>query len=132
MNIDVVWDNSEKTAIRYDFHAGWDWDDLIQVLRQDDAMFESVDHFVHIIFNLKETPVLPANPSAKIDEIASARPHARVGLIVLVATGPWIQKTARFFYKVHLHGNAGIKGLKGAATVDEARRLIAAYDQSVD
>lgn len=52
MNSEIFWGNPEKTIIQINLNEGWDWLDLHHIAPTYLKMMESVDHRVHLIFNV--------------------------------------------------------------------------------
>lgn len=130
MSISVTWDNEQHTIIRYDLATGWTWQDLMQAFMDDDALFDSVDHVVHLVFRPVGETILPSNPVPYLGTLASMIKRSSVGLVVLVTTDRWAQKVGEIFYNVYGKTAPGIAGVMMAATLDEARAIIAAYESS--
>lgn len=131
MGISIGWDDPAKTIIRYDFDPFWTWEDLRNAVQQDDALFDSVDHTVHLIFDMRQIEVVPANPLTQLRQVGS-QIHPRLGLIVFVGTNAWAKMVLEIFYKVYGSRAEGLAGLESAATLEEARAIIAAYPQRVN
>lgn len=126
MGVKLSWDNKEKTIIRYDFTEPWTWDDFRAALDADDEMIESVDHVVHLLYDMMNIRSAPPNMLAKLPQIVNVI-NPRLGLIVIAANYVWIQSIGEIFYKSYGRSIEGLKGLKIARSLDEARQVIAEY-----
>lgn len=120
MPIDVFWVNEEKTILQYDITGRWAWDDLYPQYYKALEMERSVDHFVDIIIDLRESRSIPPSVFTHIKNIADRQPD-NVGLTVIVSDNR--------FVKVLM--NAGTRAYKKIAeyfqvadTIDEALQLI--------
>ena len=51
MNIEVMWDNEEKTIDRYDYGKNWTWEDFSAANKQYEEMLTGVTHPVDVIAN---------------------------------------------------------------------------------
>ena len=54
MNIQVSWDNDEKTIIRFGHSKGCTWDDFAEANRIVEKMQAEVKHPIHIIANFED------------------------------------------------------------------------------
>ncbi len=60
MNINVCWNDSEKTAIRYDLCGSWAWGDFETANLRAYEMIVAVNHRVSIVLNLENSLELPS------------------------------------------------------------------------
>jgi hypothetical protein len=125
MKITVAWDNPEQTIIRYDFAQGWTWEDLFAAVAEDDSLMDSVDHDVHIIFNVQDASV-PPNPLSRLRGL-SGQINPKLGLLVVVATDAWFHRVTEIFYSVYGKNLEGLAGVHRADTLADARQIIAAH-----
>lgn len=58
MPILVVWDNDEKTILRYDIRGRWTWDEMMNAYNEGAALLKEVSHTVDFI-------VYPIDPISK-------------------------------------------------------------------
>jgi hypothetical protein len=128
MGINVSWDDpATKTIIRYDFEPNWTPEDFFGALRADDEMIMSVEHTVHVMFDMRHTDNVPYVPVTRLREIA-AEVKQETGLIVLVGANMWFNVLADVFQKVYASRLDHFAGLKHARTPDQARAIIAEYE----
>lgn len=71
MSIRSVWDNSEKTTLRFIVYGSWQWSDMDKAVQEAQAMFSEVSNTVHVIVDLRESTMLADH--AKLE---SARPFS--------------------------------------------------------
>ncbi|MBN1563655.1 MAG: hypothetical protein JXA10_07445 [Anaerolineae bacterium] len=129
MGIKVSWDNPEtKKIIRYDFEPIWTAEEFFAALREDDELLLSVDHLVHLMFDMRRTENVPYVPVTKLREVA-AEIKRETGLIVLVGANMWLNVLADVFQKVYASRIEHFAGLKHARTPDHAYEIIAEYEQ---
>ena len=83
MSITVSWDNAEKTVIYYAFDGSWDWDDFDAAFEQSVTMTESVEHYVHIIADLRNSDSLPDGALLYIRRVMRVIPPNRGKIVVL-------------------------------------------------
>lgn len=126
MGVTIHWDNPEKTIIRYDFADPWTWEELVQVFIDDDALLDSVDHPVHLVFNAETMRTVPSRPLAVFRDLAD-EVKPRTGLLVIAGNNLWFQKLGEIFYNVYGVNLEGLPGIKTVSTLAEARALIANY-----
>ncbi len=125
MKITVAWDNPERTIIRYDFADGWTWEDLFAAVAEDDSLMDTVDHTVHLIFNVQDTSA-PPNPLSKMRGL-SGQISPQLGLLVVVGSDAWFHRVTEIFYSVYGKNLEGMVGVRRADTLAQARQLIAAH-----
>jgi hypothetical protein len=125
MGIEVSWDNPDtKTIIRYDFEPEWTSDDFFDAIRADDAVIASVEHTVHLMFDMRRSEHVPFVPVSTLRDIA-AGVSQKTGLIVLVGANMWMNVLADVFQKVYASRVQHFVGLRHAWTPDHAREMIA-------
>jgi hypothetical protein len=96
----VEWDNDEQTVIRYDFEWGWHWDEFVQVSKHAFALIATVEHQVNLIFNLRDSRVLPEGMTLHMREVMSAAP-TQLGYIVVATDNPLVDATFSVLGRVH-------------------------------
>jgi len=122
MGIRVMWDNSERTIIRYEFETRWSWGDLYAASDEGTALLDSVGHRVDFIADLRGTSHLPGDFMQHAGRIAGGT-HPRRGIVVVVGASPVLRglsNTVGFLFR------KATKDLRFADTLEEARTLIAA------
>ncbi len=130
MGISICWDNPEKTIIRYDFGQSWTWDDFWAAVKADDELIGSVDHIVHLIFDLRLTRFVPPNPGSKFRTIAD-QINDRIGLILIVGANAWFLTVSEMFLNLYGPKIKGIRGVRAVLGLEEARAIIANYSQQI-
>jgi hypothetical protein len=119
--IQVLWDNDEKTIVRWEFKGAWTWEDWYASANRALELRKTViDHpVVPAIFNLKSSGTVPMG----------ALPHARAAIemmdqrdyVVLANTSGFVRSLTEIFRV--LNGTFAEKVLI-ARTVEDARALI--------
>ena len=61
MSIHVVWYDTEKTIIVWEFDGEWEWRDYHAAINTAVVMIKSVDHIVDSIMDLRRNRALPPN-----------------------------------------------------------------------
>ncbi len=59
MRIELIWDNPEKTILRFRRKKNWTIDDYHKAIDEAVAMLEELDHKVHVIQDATEEPRMP-------------------------------------------------------------------------
>ena len=126
MGVKIAWDNDEKTIIRYDFSDPWTFEEFHEAMGLDDALFDSVDHKVHMLFNMMDVRSAPPNLLAKLPQILTEI-NPRLGVVVIAESYTWVKSIAEIFYKVYGRSIEGFSGLKMARSLDDARQIITDY-----
>lgn len=61
MSITVVWDNPEKTVLRFIYEGRWTWDEFHPVINQGNQMTREVEHKVVSIVDMRAASDVPPN-----------------------------------------------------------------------
>jgi hypothetical protein len=59
MGISVLWDNRNRTIVRWGFDPDWVWEDIQEAWFETESLMEQVAHGVDVIVDMTETPKLP-------------------------------------------------------------------------
>lgn len=100
MPIQVYWEDTEKTIVRYDFQGAWNWDDLYEVYYQAIDMETSVPYRVDIVLDMRASHRIPGNALLHIKNISEKQPP-NVGLSVFVTTNAFITSMYNMAIKVY-------------------------------
>ena len=120
MNIQVSWDNDEKTIIRFDYGKGWTWDDFSEANEIVQKMYAEVKHPVHIIANFEDGAFPPLGALEKFREAQEDMPDDAV--VVVVGGSMFITTLVSTFSRIY---KALSKTLMVADSLDNAREKIA-------
>jgi hypothetical protein len=124
MNIAVIWDNDEKTIIRYIYEKNWTWADVNTALKDASALLDTVDHKVDIIMDFRQsTMMIPMGALSHAKRALSNPRHDNIHLTVLVGDA-FVLKMADVSLKLS-QKLAGNWELKFASTLDEAYAYLA-------
>jgi hypothetical protein len=125
MGVQVVWDDAEKRALRYDLSGRWQWDEFFPVYNQAVEIIKPLTYDVHFIVNPADDVTrggyLPPNVLSQIGKLNKINPP-NVGVTYVIGT-PVLQVLYDVFRKVYpriAHKYVHVRSL------EEARRLIAA------
>jgi hypothetical protein len=121
--IQVLWDNDEKTIIRWDFKGAWTWEDW----------YTSVNHALELRATVIEHPIVPAIFNLKSSGTVpmGALPHARSAMemmdqrdyVILANTSGFVRSLTEIFRVLNA---VFAEKVYLARTVEDARALIAA------
>lgn len=94
MSVTVVWDNEEKTILRYTFGGQWTWDEYLIALKDGRRMMESVQHYVCILNDMDNTAFLPPNFVTLARNVISSRPD-NTGLAIFLTNSQFFKAMYR-------------------------------------
>ncbi len=123
MSIKVIWDNEEKTILRYAFEGAWKWTDFQVATKDAAALLDAVDHPVGVIIDLQSSNTVPDQPLANIKHAFANPRHHNVGLTVVVGANAFFSALASSAQRIYrsVSGNYDYRLVK---TLDEARRIL--------
>lgn len=128
MGIQVLWDNPEKTIIRYDFSDPWTWDEFYQVRVEGNNMAESVSHPVVALINLQGQVSLASGALVQGKRIARTKPE-NISMQVIVSTNGLIKSLFPVFAR--LNPNLA-NSYRVVPTLEAARALAAELQTAPD
>lgn len=120
MNINVEWDNSEKTIILQTYGLHWGWEDVHAARAQSVILMDSVSHKVHFIINVQKSPRIPSNYMEHVQAIVQDV-HPNMGLSITVTTNPLVKEL--FYVFSAMTGGVDFE-YQFVLTVDEARTIL--------
>ena len=59
MSISVLWDNRNRTIVRWEFNPDWSWDDILTAWFETELLMEQIVHSVDFIIDVSKTDKLP-------------------------------------------------------------------------
>lgn len=87
MNIDVMWDNPQQTAMRWEFSDDWTWEDIIYAWQQTQKLMPQID----IIGDFSHCQTVPLHfPSASFIENTFANYVNTDSLVILSGCNEYI------------------------------------------
>lgn len=126
MPINIVWDNTEKTTMRYDFEGGWTWEEFYPAMQQGVEMRQEVTHTVNIIVNLEKSLRIPNNVLTHLKRLAT-NDRGNRGMIVLAGGGGFVIALVRIYTSLFKSSQRFVKVTK---SVDEARDFLKALEST--
>jgi hypothetical protein len=85
--IDVIWDNDDKTVMRWEFHQGWMWEDVPSAAKQTHEMLATVHHEVSIIYNANRTSFPLGNALQNLRYLMERNPSYKGMTVIANANG---------------------------------------------
>ncbi len=119
MGIQIVWDNDEKTILRYIFDTHWTWDDFYAAKAEAYSQIDTVPHKVGVIFDAPEKITLPANMITH-NKSAVSKTHANTAIVVVVVTNLYLRTMLTMVMKL---SKKAADTLRLVSSLDEARAL---------
>ena len=118
MGIHVVWDNAEKSIIRWDFDMDWDWTNFWDAFSEAMRMSEGNTQRVDVISNVTNTKRLPIGALGAFKSVDTKLPDF-VKLVVVAGSNSVTRVMINTFAQIYR-----IDSWRTATTVDEARAII--------
>jgi hypothetical protein len=84
MPITVIWDNAEKTTIRYIIEGDWTWDEMNQAIATSNVMLDGVDRKIDFIHDLLHSTKMPNGILTQLRNLIG-KEHPNTGNSVLVS-----------------------------------------------
>lgn len=91
MSVTFLWDNREKTQLRFVFEEMWQIDDLKQVIQVSINLIASRNQIVDMIMDMSECNSMPSNLSLMRNHLKQLnRDH--IGVMVFVTSNIYLQR----------------------------------------
>ena len=84
MAISVQWDNPEQTAVMIVYTRPWTWKEFDAAIAQMLTLFNSVNHQVHVIFDIRNGGFPPPDAMTRFKKVTEIQ-HPNGGLLVFIA-----------------------------------------------
>lgn len=129
MSIKVLWDDTDKTIIRYMYEGRWTWDDFQNAYVEAKVMLDEVNHKVALIIDVRNSSLLPNGILSRAKNQSRTR-HPNEDTVVIVGANAFV----RAIYDVmrNLYSDAIQKrGYYLASTLEEAHTLLANLKSSL-
>lgn len=120
MGIEIVWDNDEKTILRYIFDTHWTWDDFYTAKAEAYRQIDTVPHKVGVIFDAPEKITLPANMITH-SKSAVSKTHDNTAIVVVVVTNLYLRTMLTLVMKL---SKKAAETMRLVSSLDEARTLV--------
>lgn len=90
MGIKVIWDNDEKTIVRYNFDSQWTWDDFYMARSEAYDLIDTVNHKIGVIFDAPANMKLPPNMITH-SRSAINKTHDNTHVVVAVVSSTYVR-----------------------------------------
>jgi hypothetical protein len=105
MGIEVVWENEEKTIVRWIFSGDFNWGDYDEGSRRLEEMIANVNHNFATIFDLSQMTALPKYAVSQYPKLIRDVP-ARQETLVIISLNRLVRSLGRIFtrvYRMNIH-----------------------------
>jgi len=125
MPIQVVWDNEEKTIIRYIIEGNWTWDEMNRAVATSNAMLDAAEGKIHFIHDMRESRGVPSGALSQLRRYIG-KEHPKTGQSIIVGTQKSTmmqlgQSLLNMVHKIYKRD----WGFLFADSLEEARQLLA-------
>lgn len=123
MSVDVVWENEERSVMRFIFSKDWTWEEVIRAKLECDTALNNLSHdAVAIIYDSPPDAHIPPDVLTNARRILSSN-HPKAVLLVFVLTHNNIVARMLINTLARITGSVGAR-IRIAESVDDAHRLI--------
>lgn len=123
MGIRVIWDNEEKTILRYVYEGRWDQTDFNKAYAEAKTMLDGVNHKVGIIIDVQDSHLIPNGIISRSRPVVT-NPSLNEGLIVIVGANAFIRSLADTFGRIWRRGPLESRKMVFASSLEEARKIL--------
>ncbi len=125
MGIRVIWDNEDRTILRYVYEGRWDQADFNKAYAEAKTMLDSVNHKVGIIIDVQKSHLIPNGIISRSRNLVTT-PSLNEGTNVIVGANGFIRSLVDTFTKIWRHGPLEHRQIIFASTLEEARKMLSA------
>lgn len=100
MPVHIVWDDDDRTIIRYDYEGRWTWEELYIASKQVPDMFSAVSHSVDVIHNLTGSRGLPGGALSHANRLSTQLPD-NWGVSVVAGSNMFVSGMLNVFRKIY-------------------------------
>ncbi len=122
MGIQVIWDNQDKTVLRYIFDTHWTWEDFYTAKGMAYSMIDTVPHKIGVIFDAPHGITLPSNMLTH-SKSAVNKLHPNTSCVIVVVSNLYLRSMLTMVMRL---SRKAAETLTLVSTLDEARALVAA------
>lgn len=119
--IELDWDDTEKTIIRYTFFDPWTWDEYYATNPKRDRMFAETSQVIDIILDFRKGNHLPPQAMTHMRKVGSWDSPQR-GVVIILGVHSMLQLLANIMSS--LFPQSVLKTPRPAKDMDDAHRLI--------
>lgn len=100
MSVDVRWDNTDKTILRYIFYGLWTWDEYFPALTRGRDMMRKQTHYVCILNDMRTANHIPHGFITKARDVISTRPP-NTGLALFLTSSTLFKDTYHVLGRIY-------------------------------
>lgn len=126
MSVNVLWDNEDKTVLRYEFTTPWTWDEYYSAACQAEILLKEAQHSSDTIVDFTAVGGLPIGALTHLRHAAELTPSNGPHTTVMTGVSPYIKTIDDLMAKLFPGTNQVVRHAK---SVDEARRILAKAPQ---
>lgn len=89
-NVNIAWDNEQKTILRYSFEGDWTWEEYLECLNSGRRWMAEVEHPVCILNDMQKIGKLPPNFASIAKTVISSRPP-NTGLAIFLTNNAFFK-----------------------------------------
>ena len=127
MSITIVWDNDDKTILRYDFSEEWKWSDVETVTQISLSFLDTVTESVSIIINLDKNNRTPSGGLTYAKELFAPSHTNYSGNAVVIGDDKVLQTLVSILTKAYPNTMEQIT-IRFVDTLDDARTILNPYE----
>lgn len=121
MPVNMLWDDAEKSILRFEYQGKWTWEEVNNMMAQANVELTAVPHRVDTIHDFTSSSSgLPSNVLSHASSLSRQIP-AQAGMSVVVGSSALINTLLSIFTKVYPQFASRYKS---ASTLDAAYALI--------
>ena len=92
MPVDFVWEDDDKTVIRYRALGQWNWNDFHKTVRISTFQLERLDHAIETLFDLTGSSRLPAGAVGHLRTLGKADHERRRPRAIVIGADAALQR----------------------------------------
>jgi hypothetical protein len=120
--VELDWDDSNKTTLRYTFIDPWTWDEYYATNARRDTFLSEVSHIVDLILDFRRGKYMPSQAIHHIRR-AMAWESPQRGIIVIVGVHSMLQALGSVL--ITLSPQTASKAPRPAKDLEQAQKIIA-------
>jgi hypothetical protein len=128
MPITIAWDDpDDKTTLLYTIKGRWTWEEFYAAIYEGRGLMDSISKSpIHSIVDISQGRLFPSNALSHFARMSTTR-HPKAGLMVMVGMGSFVKALMNMLSR-YRKGSTSL--IRVAENLDEARRLLAEYDET--
>ena len=128
MSVNLVWDDSQRTTLRFDYEGEWTWNEWYAAMDEAETLIHELGDTVYFINNLGDSTYLPKNAMTNFKQNA-IHFHSLVRATVMVSENLFIKVMYNTFKRF---AGAWAEQYYFVTSLEEARQMIAEHSTEYD